>query len=150
MDKIQTSVLLVTLLIISGIIISVNANCSGLPGKSEWELEVWISEENQLENSTVVLQGEVSTSGYVTGTTIEDVHVVFIDDEIDASESVDIGTLTEYAQQNLTVRLAFVPDIVRIETADIQTGDDTKYWIKGVERDRDGQYEQFVQTERTC
>lgn len=150
MNRIQAAVVISGLLVISGVAVTLNANCSGFPGKSEWELEVWISEEEQLENGTVVVHGEVGTSGHVTGTTVEGVNVVFADDESGATESVQVGTLAGYAQQNLTVRLPFVPDVVRIETTDIETGDDTKYWIKGLKRDGDGQYEQFVQTERTC
>lgn len=149
MRKRYVGLVLIAVIVALGAVAAMNSGCSGFPGQSEWELEVWISEEEQLENGTVVLRGEVSTSGHVTGTTVEGVHVVFTDDS-DASESVHVGTLREYTQRNLTVRLAFVPDVVRIETTDIQTGDDTKYWIKGLKRDGAGQYEQFVQTERTC
>lgn len=150
MRKRYVGLAVIAVIVALGAVAAMDSGCSGFPGKSEWELEVWIGEEEHLENGTVVLRGEVSTSGHVTGTTVEGVRVVFADGESDASESVHVGTLKEYTQQNLTVRLAFVPDVVRIETTDIRTGDDTKYWIKGLKRDGAGQYEQFVQTERTC
>lgn len=150
MNRIQTAVVISGLLVTFGAVVAVNANCSGFPGKSEWELEVWISEEEQLENGTIDLRGEASISGHVTGTTVEGVSVVFVDEANDTSESLHIGTLSGYAQREMSVKLDYTPDIVRIETTDIQTGDDTKYWIKGLKRDESGQYEQFVQKERTC
>jgi hypothetical protein len=150
MNKIQISVLLAVLLVISGVVVTVNANCSGFPGKSEWELEVWISQEERLENGTINLHGEVSMSGHVTDTTVNGVSVVFSDEENETSDSLHIGTLSGYIQQNVTVNLDYTPEVVRIETTDIQTSDETKYWIKGLERNDVGQYEQFVQEERTC
>jgi len=150
MRKRYVILVLVGVVVALGAVAAMNSGCSGFPGQSEWELEVWISEEEQLENGTVRLRGEVRTSGHVTGTTIKGVRVVFTDDDTDASESVHVGTLRNYSQRNLTARLAFVPDVVRIETTDIRTSDDTKYWIKGLKRDESGQYEQYVQTERTC
>lgn len=150
MRKRYVGLALLAVIVALGAVAAMDSDCSGFPGKSEWELEVWIGEEEQLENGTVVLRGEVSTSGHVTGATVEGVRVVFTDDESDASESIHVGTLSGYTQRNLTARLSFAPDVVRIETTGIQTGDDTKYWIKGLKRVGDGQYEQFVQTERTC
>lgn len=150
MQKIHVGILVVGVIAVLGTVAVMDSGCSGFPGKSEWELEVWISEEEQLENGTIDLRGEVSISGHVTGTTVEGVSVVFVDEANDTSESLHIGTLSGYAQQNLTAKLDYTPDLMRIETTDIETGDDTKYWIKGLKRDGDGQYEQFVQTERTC
>lgn len=150
MNKVHTSVLLAILLVISGVVVTVNTNCSGFPGKSEWELEVWISEEERLENGTINLHGEVSMSGHVTGTTVNGVSIVFSDEENETSDVLHIGTLSGYAQQNVTVNLDYAPEVVRIETTNIQTGDETKFWIKGLERTDADQYEQFVQEERTC
>lgn len=134
---------------IVGIGIHLQSVCVGFPGKSTWELELEVLETETLDNGSIEFQMRMLLSGHVTGTTLHDVELQFID-ESQTVRTADIGTLSGYTSKNVTVIVNNQPDRILFQVDSIETGDDTEYWIEGVQRTEAGQYEDFVYEERTC
>lgn len=142
-------------LVIAGLILAVGGFigtgqfCLGFPGNSQWELEVWVSSTEKLENGTVVIDGEVALSGHSTGTTVESISVVFKGKHL-TQQFIQIESMAGHSQQNFSVRVQSLPEKIVIRIEKIRTGNDTDYWIKGLKQTDSGKYEQFIQRKESC
>ena len=117
--------------------------------QGQWQLEVWVGQEGEMGNETIV-ELQITLSGHVSQTTIDDVELIFLDNNGDQIHVIEVGTLSGYTEKFIVTTVNRPPDRILFKTGEIDTGNDHQYWIKGVERNEEGKYTDFIQVHKEC
>lgn len=114
------------------------------PGESSWTLGVYPINIEQ-NNTSVVFQGEVRISGSKAGGTAEGVQILFLDQNNNTMESIEVGTMSSASnpREEISSEMEQYPTFILIEVERIKS--DSPYIIKGLKRDANGNYTAYRQ-----